>query len=139
MWTFNSTTDHEVSCSSVGCIQKRLADGSWVPADSAARSKDCTGVIPAGQPHYLSEHQVPPARWCQFCVREMNDKCGASSANEPILVEVALAYSDGTIRFLDGEAADDWGRQCGATDMVAWAHGITREPLPWKFSKKEAP
>lgn len=139
MWTFNATLDHDVPCASVGACYQELPGGIRKPLDSAARSKDCTGIIPAGQAHYhrhagwedLKEEAA--YRYCRFCVRGMNDRCASEG---PILVRVELTYSNGVVRYLEDEAAEDWGHQANGAAVMAWAHGCEGRALPWKENKK---
>lgn len=140
MWTFNATLDHEVPCASVGRLQSEAFDGTTGPHDNLARSKDCTGVIPAFQKHYDEYLGIPEDlrlngpngdRYCQFCVREMNDHISDPN-DKPILVRVELTFSDGTIKYLEDEAADDWSRKINAGMANAWVHGNRANIAKWK-------
>lgn len=135
MWNLDSTVDRDVPCASVSACYRELPGGIRVPCDSAARSPACTGVIPAGQPHYHRdwgslEESPDTRRYCRHCVREMNDRCSANKG--PILVRVELTYSDGSVAYLEGDAADDWDRVESGASVMAGIHGFQGKSLPWQ-------
>lgn len=137
MWDLDSTLNRDAPCASVDACYHELPDGTRAPLDSAARSKECTGTVPAGQSHYhmhrgwAGPEQNPDAgRYCRHCVREMNDRCHTDEG--PILVRVELTYSDGSTSYLEGDAADDWNRSTQSVAFVAGVHGCQGKALPWQ-------
>ena len=136
MWDLDDVLDRDVPCASVTACYRELPNGDRVYCDSAARSKNCTGTVPAGEPHYHlhrgwkgPDENADAGRYCRHCVREMNDRCHADEG--PLLVRVALTYSDGSVSSLEGDAADDWNRSMQGASFMAGIHGYQGKKLPW--------
>jgi len=45
---------------------------------------------------------------------------------------VEFHYQDGTVRWLEGEAAQKFMENLDSTSVNAWVHGARFEPLPWQ-------
>lgn len=113
------------------------------PCYNFARGKadECTGVIPAGQPHSCwigasldivkgePDHPLNTPRTCVHCVRAMNWKV---YENAKLLVKVELTFSDGSKRVLEGEDALIWDEAAASTSVNAWVHGQEFPKLSWK-------
>ena len=105
-----------------------LADIPCYFADRPGRTPECTGTIPTGQPC----HSIGADLICIHCVRFIN---GKERGDKSILVRVELRFSDGTVRWLEGDDADDWDNACTTQGSLAFVHGQAFPRLNWQERK----
>ena len=56
--------------------------------------------------------------------------------NEKKLVRIEFEFSDGEIRYLEGEDAVKWKEAADAQAILSWTHGDEFPPLNWKTKQK---
>lgn len=59
--------------------------------------------------------------------------------SEPKTVRVEIEFEDGRIIRLTGAEAEAWSQQVNNGSVMAFVHGMSHEPLPWKEFKLVAP